>query len=298
MTEQTQQEQENDILKKGTLVIFSSSVWGETKKISGVDILKTDAETELIDNVKHKIDKGWLAPIKKIRSRAREYLYNRAYTFPIPGFIFVPRGNVVNIDDAMKSFSNEFNNRVDSFAMEYPSYINEMRRRLGSLYNPLDYPYPQDIRQYFAFTWRFVSLRHEGNAELLSPETIRREEASFRQMVEEFKDTATLTLRTTFVDMVNRMVERLSGEKKIFRDTLVGNIREFIDGFSTMNINNDAELASAVEKCNKILNGVSIDVIRSDDQFRHGIASSMQGVQEQLVTMMVSAPTRKLRKVG
>lgn len=296
MTEQTQQEQENDILKKGTLVLFSSSVWGETKKIGGVGILNTDAETELIDNVKHKIDKGWLAPLKKLRSRAREYLYNKAYTFPVPGFIFVPRGNVVKIDDAMRSFSNEFNDLVDSFVAKYPGYIAEMRRRLGSLYNPLDYP--QDIRQYFAFTWRFVSLHHENNAELLSPETIRREEASFRRMIEEFKETATITLRTTFAAMVNRMVERLSGEKKIFRDTLIGNIREFVDGFSTMNINNDAELAAAVEKCNKILNGVSADALRSNDQFRNSIASSMQAVQERLSNMMVHAPARKLRKVG
>lgn len=296
MTEQTQTEQENDILKKGTLVHFSSSIWGETTKIRGKDILNTDAETELIDNVKHKIDKNWLAPLKKLRSRAREYLYNRAYTFPIPGFIFVPRGNVVKIDDAMQNFSNEFNNLVDQFIARYPGYIDEMRRRLGSLYNPLDYP--PNIRYYFAFTWKFLSLHHENNAELLSPEVIRREESHFRQMVEEFRETAMTTLRTTFVEMVNRTVERLSGEKKIFRDTLIGNIREFIDGFSTMNINNDTELAAAVERCNKILSGVSIDVIRNNDQFRHSIASSMQTVQAQLSTMMVNAPTRKLRRVG
>lgn len=294
MTEQT--EQENDILKKGTLVHFSSSIWGETTKIRGKDILNTDAETELIDNVKHKIDKNWLAPLKKLRSRAREYLYNRAYTFPIPGFIFVPSGNIIKIDDAMQSFSREFDDLVNQFIVKYPGYIDEMRQRLGSLYNPLDYP--PNIRQYFAFTWRFLSLHHENNAELLSPETIRREEASFRQMVEEFRETAMTTLRTTFTEMVNRTVERLSGEKKIFRDTLVGNIREFIDGFSTMNINDDAELAAAVEKCNKILSGVSIDAIRSNDQFRHSIASSMQAVQERLATMTVNLPSRKLRKVG
>ena len=289
-------EQENDILKKGTLVHFSASIWGETTKIRGKDILNTDAETELIDNVKHKIDKNWLASLKKLRSRAREYLYNRAYTFPIPGFIFVPKGNIIKIDDAMNSFENEFASLVDSFIGKYPGYIEEMRRRLGSLYNPLDYP--PNIRQYFAFTWRFLSLCHENNTELLSPETIRREEASFRQMVDEFRNTASSTLRTAFVEMVNRTVERLSGEKKIFRDTLIGNIREFIDGFSTMNINNDVELAAAVDRCNKILAGVSIDVIRSNDQFRHSIASSIQGVQAQLSTMMVNAPIRKLRKVG
>lgn len=289
-------EQENDILKKGTLVHFSASVWGETTKIRGKDFLDTDAEKDLIDNVKHKIDKNWLAPLKKLRSRAREYLYNRAYTFPIPGFIFIPRGNIVKIDDAMQSFSNEFNDLVDLFAGKYPDYIDEMRRRLGSLYNPLDYP--PNIREYFAFTWRFISLHHEDNVELLSPETIRREEHSFRRMVDEFRNTAMTTLRTTFVDMVNRTVERLSGEKKIFRDTLIGNVREFIDSFSTMNINNDAELAAAVDRCNRILSGVSVDVIRSNDQFRNNIANSMQAVQAQLSDMTVNAPTRRLRKVG
>ena len=294
MTQQTQQE--NNILKKGTLVCFSCSVWGETTKIRSKDMLNTDAETELIDNVKHKIDKNWLTPLKKLRSQAREYLYGRAFTFPIPGFIFVPRGNIIKIDDAMQGFSAKFDGLVDEFIAKYPGYIDEMRHRLGSLYNPLDYP--PNIRQCFAFTWRFVSLHHEDNAELLSPETIRREEASFRRMVDEFRDTAMTTLRTTFVEMVNRTVERLSGEKKVFRNTLIENIREFVDNFSVMNINDDAELAAAVEKCNKVLNGVSIEAIRSNDQFRHSIASSMQTVQAQLSNMMVNAPTRKLRKVG
>lgn len=106
------------------------------------------------------------------------------------------------------------------------------------------------------------------------------------------------TLRTTLAEMVNRTVERLSGEKKIFRDTLIGNIREFIDNFGTMNINDDAALAAAVEKCNRALNGVSVEAIRSDDQFRHSIANSMKTVQGQLAGMMIGAPIRRLRKVG
>ena len=169
MTTQTQQE--NDILGKGTLVCFSCSVWGETTKIRTKDILNTDAERDLIDNVKHKIDKNWLAPLKKLRSRAREYLYNRAYTFPIPGFIFVPRGNITNIDEAMQSFAGEFDSLIDQFMVKYPEYIDEMRRRLGSLYNPLDYP--SDIRSHFAFSWKFVNLSSESNTELLSPDVIR-----------------------------------------------------------------------------------------------------------------------------
>jgi hypothetical protein len=296
MTQQTNYDQEDDILKKGTLVCFSCSVWGETTKIRTKDILNTDAERDLIDNVKHKIDKNWLAPLKKLRSRAREYLYNRAYTFPIPGFIFVPRGNITNIDEAMQSFAGEFDSLIDQFMLKYPEYIDEMRRRLGSLYNPLDYP--SDLRSHFAFSWKFVNLSSESNTELLSPDVIRREETSFRQMVDEFKDTAMTTLRTTFAEMVNRTVERLSGEKKIFRDTLIGNIREFVDGFATMNINDDEELAAAVDKCNRILNGVSIDAIRSNEQLRHNIANSMQAVQGQLAGMMIGAPIRKLRKVG
>ncbi|WP_169704157.1 hypothetical protein [Candidatus Kuenenia stuttgartiensis] len=57
-------------------------------------------------------------------------------------------------------------------------------------------------------------------------------------------------------------------------------------------------LAAAVEKCNRALNGVSVEAIRSDDQFRHSIANSMKTVQGQLAGMMIGAPIRRLRKVG
>lgn len=292
----TQQTEESDILKKGTLVNLSVSIWGSTTKIRGENILNTDAEAKLIDNTKHKIDEKWLAPLKRHRSRARDYLYSKAYTFPIPGFTFVPKENIMVIDAAMQRFADGFSELVDQFAVHYPDYREEMRMRLKSLYNPLDYP--QDIRNHFAFSWRFLSLQHEDDAGILSQETIRREAQRFREMVDEFKNTAMTTLRTTFAEMVDRTVERLSGEKKVFRDTRIENIRKFISEFSTMNIGDDAELSAVVERCNKILEGVSADAIRSNDEFRHRIASSMQTVQTQLSAMMIGAPSRKLRKVG
>ena len=95
--------------------------------------------------------------------------------------------------------------------------------------------------------------------------------------------------------MVDHIVERLSGERKTFRDSLVGNIKEFLNDFAVLNITNNTELSRAVEKCRMILDGVSADAIRNNDTFRDHIAQNMSRVKAEVDNMMVSRPMRKIR---
>jgi hypothetical protein len=95
--------------------------------------------------------------------------------------------------------------------------------------------------------------------------------------------------------MVDHVVDRLSGEKKVFRDSLIENIRGFLSDFSQLNINDDKALESQVNRCRAILEGVDPKTLRSDEGFRSEIAKRMGMVQEQLDAMMIARPKRKIR---
>ncbi len=164
---------------------------------------------------------------------------------------------------------------------------------LNGLFNPVDYP--RDISQRFAFAWKYITLGAPDQAQLLSPEVYEREKQKFEQTMLEFRETAVNTLRASFAEMVDRITERLSGKKKVFRDSLIGNIQEFLTDFDALNITNDTELSAQVERCKAIMSGVNPDSLRSNSAFRSGIASSMASVQTSLNGMMVNRPKRKLR---
>lgn len=282
----------DDILKKGSLVYFTCSIWGITKKVGG-DVLKPGIDPEYIVNNKKKINRTYLEPISKVRNMARTFIYKKSLPFKIPGIIFIPRDMINAVDQQMQRYEREFDAEVTTFENNYQQYVEEAREKLGKLFNPLDYPH--DIRRYFSFRWDFINFSAPDQTQIISNEILQREQEKYQQTIAEFMETAITTLRTTFVEMVNHIVERLSGERKIFKDSLIGNIREFINDFSALNITDDGELASAVEKCHRILDGVNVDVIRNNDRFRHDIANKMSEVKSQLSTMMVSRPLRKIR---
>lgn len=283
---------DDNILKKGCLVYFTCSIWGITKKVSG-DVLKPDINPEYMDSNKKKINRTYLEPISKVRNVARTFIYKKSLPFKIPGIIFIPRDMITTVDEQMQEYQREFETEVTTFGNNYHRYIEEARAKLGKLFNRLDYP--DDIRNYFSFKWDFINFSAPDETQIRSSDILQREQEKYQQTMEEFRETAITTLRTTFVEMINHIVERLSGERKIFKDSLIGNIREFISDFSALNITNDGELASAVEKCHRLLDGVSVDVIRNNDMFRHEIANRMSEVKSQLGAMMVSRPLRKIR---
>jgi len=283
---------DDDILKRGCLVYFTCSIWGITKKVGG-DILKPEVDPEYMDSNKKKINRKYLEPISKVRNMARTFIYKKSLPFKIPGIIFIPRDMINTVDEQMQSYQREFDAGVATFENNYHRYVEEAREKLGKLFNPLDYP--TNIVKYFSFRWEFIHFSAPDETQIISNEILQREQQKYQQTIEEFRETAITTLRTTFVEMVNHVVERLSGERKIFKDSLIGNIREFINDFNALNITDDDALAAAVEKCHRILDGASVDVMRNNDMFRHEIANKMSEVRSQLGAMMVSRPLRKIR---
>ncbi|MDR4509599.1 MAG: DUF3150 domain-containing protein [Candidatus Brocadiaceae bacterium] len=282
----------NEILQRGCLIHYSCSIWGGRVKLPK-SAITVDADPDFYNATKYLIDRNYLQPLESVRSEARGYLYKKTLPFPIPGILFVPKDMGGTIDEKMGAYQSRFNEQVEAFAGNYETFIEQARRKLGTLFNPIEYP--RNIRRHFSFTWRLYNFDAPDRIQVFSPEIYEQAVVDYQQTMSEFQETAVITLRTTFSEMVDHIVERLSGERKTFRDSLVGNIREFLADFSALNITNDTELAHAVERCRRILDGVNPDAIRSNSAFRHHIAGSMSQVKTQLDKMMVSRPLRRIR---
>lgn len=280
------------LFEKGCLVQLSVSIWGGRIKLPS-SALQVDADPALIKATKYLVDRECLKPVERVRNEARAYLYEKTLPFPIPGVLFVPKELIGGIDEKLKAYQADFNEQAEAFSRNYDLFMQGARLRLNSLYDPADYP--TDIRPKFSFSWRFLVLDSPGESGVLTPEIYEREQEKFQKTIEEFHELAGATLRARFAEMVDHVVDRLSGEKKVFRDSLIGNIRAFLSDFSQLNINNDTALESQVNRCRAILEGVDPKTLRSDEGFRSEIAKRMGTVQEQLDAMMIARPKRKIR---
>lgn len=280
------------IFENGCLVQLTVGVWGGRVKLPS-SLLQVDADPALIKATKYLVDRSCLKPVEEVRNQARSFLYNKTLPFPIPGVLFIPKTLLGEVDVAFQRYQKVFENKVAEFAENYDLFMNTARLRLNGLFNPNDYP--TDIRSKFSFAWRFLVIDAPGQSGLLTPEIYNREKENFRRTVREFQQMAVTTLRVRFAEMVDHMVERLSGQKKVFRDSMIHNIRDFLNDFEKLNISDDRALAEQVERCRAILSSVAPDALRSDQGFRKEIAERIGSVQDTLDRMMIVRPKRKIR---
>ena len=281
----------NNIFEEGALVNLTVSIWGGRKKLP-VTQMQVEADPDFIRGTKYLVEREVLKPIEQIRNSARSFLRDHSLPFPITGVAFIPKTLIDRMDRQLSQFKENFGMKVEDFLAQYENAKTVARIKLNGLYCEEDYP--ENIGTLFNFSWQFFTLSAPGRVSIINPEIMRREEARFLQMMSDFRENAVNVLRIRFSEMVSRIVDRLSGEEKRFKNTTITNIQEFLDAFTHLNINNDESLKCEVERVKAILTGVDPGSIRSDSGFRASVAGQMSKVQDSLESMTENLPRRKL----
>ena len=101
---------------------------------------------------------------------------------------------------------------------------------------------------------------------------------------------------TEFARLLSHLTERLgngeNGERRIFRDSCVGNLTDFFSRFSELNVRSSPELDALVAEARRLAQGVSPQDLRDDDSLRRQIAREMSRVQERVEGLITDAPRR------
>ncbi len=282
---------------------LETSAWTARAKIATKALLNgshDDIDPRYVNASKRLVDREALSTIEAIRGEARSWLASQSLPFPLDGAVFVPSEQIERIDAELAKYRARYEEAIEAFVADYPTLREAARVQLGSLYNVTDYP--QNVRPRFAFSWRFLSLAPASEAQLVNPVLVAQEREKFQRLMAEAAQGAITELRTRFAACVDHVVERLTGEDsdgkpKVFRESLVGNLRDFLDGFAALNVCDDAALHALVERARDTIDGVEAKDLRKDGALRAHVVSKMASVQATLDDMIVDRPGRKIRLV-
>jgi hypothetical protein len=93
------------------------------------------------------------------------------------------------------------------------------------------------------------------------------------------------------------MVERLTpgddGRPKVFRDSLVSNLADFLETFEARNLANNADLAAHVATARQLLSGLTPDRLRTSQGAREVLAERFGALKTALDATLIDAPRRK-----
>ena len=263
-----------------------------------------DAEGQFLSAGKKLIDTRHAAfrAVTAIRGKVDAYWKGLSLPFPEPGIRLIRHDTVESFAAQMTDFRAELDDAVTNLDRHFGELKQAAHERLGSLYNPSDYP--ETLAGLFGVEWGFPSVEPPDYLVQLAPGLYEAEKARVAARFEEAVQLAEQAFLDEFTRLIAHLTERLSGvgddgQPKVFRDSVIGNLTEFFDRFRTLNVRSNDQLESLVAEAQRAVRGVEPRELREVSGVRQAVASQLSRVQSSLDAMLVDRPRRRiLRQSG
>ena len=234
--------------------------------------------------------------VTALRHRIGSYWKSMSLPYPEPGLRLIRQEDIAPFNEHMGRFQESLDLAVAELDQHLETLKADARSRLGSLYNPADYP--NSLLGLFSVNWEFPSVQPPDYLRQLNPQLYAQEQQRMTARFEEAVKLAEEAFTSELAKLIEHLTERLSagadGTKKVFRDSAISNLTEFFGRFKTLNIRSNAELDRLVETAQQVVQGITPDNVRNSDQLRQQVVTQLAGVQSILDGLLVDAPRRKI----
>ncbi len=225
-----------------------------------------------------------LDEIRKLTNEAREFHYKMTLPWLDNGTRILPSAHFNDYSQEMRTFKNKFEGATRDFTTNYPQVINDARARLNGLFDPTDYPEPDQINAKFAFDVSVLPMPDAADFRVqLQGEDLQRLQQSTQAQLDAAQTSASRDIYSRLAETVGRMAERLSGEeKKTFRNSLVENIRELVDLIPGLNVTGDQKIEELRQDIKTRLAKYDPDQLRDNAHARTETAQAAQDIMAKM----------------
>jgi hypothetical protein len=196
----------------------------------------------------------------------------------------------------MQTYRERLQEAARELASQYDTIKSEAERRLGTLFNPGDYPSTLD--GLFDLEVSYPTIEPPGYLMALHPDVYQQEQARVRERFESAVELAEQAFATELQRLTGHLAERLTGlhdgQPKVFRDSAVDNLREFFERFQRLNIRSSSELDALVEQAQQTINGVEPQTLRDSNRLRAMVANDFSRIEAAVGELLVERPRRNI----
>lgn len=268
----------------------------EETKAAAVEV---DADKDFLHVSKDILKSPALDAVREHERAVRAFVKgNSVPSFFKGGMYLVRISSVAEIDEQLERMRHTREGLVAKFLEEYPGLVQTSQASLRGVYDAADYPTVQAVRKAFTWETRFLTFNTPSSLKGISAEIFRRETEKMATRVQHATEEITQLLRTEANDMLAHMLDRLTpgedGKAKVFRNTMVTNVAEFLRSFDARNVVDDAELSKVMGKVRQLMEGVDAELLRKQEGLRESIRTQVGQIKLQLDGMVVAKPKRNV----
>ena len=249
---------------------------------------------------KRLLPKSAFADMTKTMSKARALHYENSMPWDDTGARLLTVANydhyTATIDDLAEQLVTERN----VFIADYGDNIDQARIGLGGLFRIEDYPSQDSLRHRFAIRYRIAPVPDAQHfiADLAAGDADR-VKRDIEHLVQERLEDAITDLYKRLGEAVDHVVQRLDvdaeGKPLIFRNSLIGNIRDLVDIVPRLNIFGDERLAQLCQQVKDRIASVDPDELRPSTSFNPATRERVKRDAEDLAAKFAGyfAPARR-----
>ena len=235
-----------------------------------------------------------------VRSQIISFWKGMSLPYPDPGVRLIRQDDVDRFNTRMTTYRDELAAAVVNLDQHFDQLKNAARDRLGSLYNPADYP--PTLLGLFAVDFDWPSVEPPEYLLRLNPHLFEQERQRIAARFDEAVQLAEEAFTAEFSKLVAHLTERLTaaadGERKIFRDSAITNLTQFFERFKNLNVRSNADLDRLVETARQVVSGADPHIVRNSASLRQQITTQLSTVQAALDGMLVDQPRRRILRQG
>lgn len=227
---------------------------------------------------KHCVPPAEVKRITHVASRARSYNYALTLPWKDGGLRLLPITTVDRYMRTVDQYREQFTEAVDAFLERYPRLIEDAQDRLGSLYNPEDYPAPEDLAARFDFRVSIHQISDSPDIRVHSfPADIAQKlREDMKRDASAAKQQAHRDIWRRLAEIATRLAETLGDPKKHFRNSLVTRSDQLLEAIHDLNIFEDPNAERVRQALQAILRDQTTGRQINPDRFRTDAAHRQQ----------------------
>ncbi len=231
-----------------------------------------------------------IEPIRKVHGEIRDYHYKHTLAWGENNERLLSSAHFLEYQAKMASYRDEHERLADAFALNYPAYVDAARVALNGAFLASDYPSQSSIRDKFRFRLDFGPVPDAGDFRIsVMREAMDELRAGVDARIADATRGAQTDAARRIAEPLAAIVTRLSEPDAVFRDSLIGNLREICDLLPALNITGDPTLESARQRIRADLYDTDPDLLRENATVRASTARKAQNILDTMTSFFAPA---------
>ena len=198
-----------------------------------------------------------LSNINGANIRCRDMFYRLTMPWGNNGERVLPSALYLDYRGKMKACVEECEEAVEEFFREFPRLCSEAQGRLGKLGYDIRIPSADELRGKFAVRMGMSPIASSNDFRVqMDVEDLEEIKSLAEETLLHALDSVVKHLWAQLEDMIGKIANTMGTPDKVFRDSIIGNLKSFVELMPKLNLGDDSDLEAirleAIQKLSEL----------------------------------------------